>query len=203
MMNPRFLGWYYALNGQRTGPVSTEEIDRLVGRGDVNPLEEVWSAWQHGKETTLLPTHRRRLHVLVVDDDRDTADTTALLLKLWGHEVQVTYDGEEAWLSACSSPPDIVLIDVVIPKLDGCRLARQIRQQDCCKRPLLVAMTGYSDEEHQRLCMEAGFDHCFLKPVDVFALHALLTLPGNGESVQKAQAYPDVEPGRFSGKIFT
>ena len=81
-----------------------------------------------------------RPRVLVADDCKDTADSTALLIDLWGHKVQVAYDGEGALAAARAFQPDVLLLDIGMPKMDGCHLAQAIRQQakeDC----VLIALS--------------------------------------------------------------
>src|ERR1700726_90899 len=81
------------------------------------------------------------LRVLVVDDNRDAADSLALLLSFWGHEVQVAYDGASAFQVACSCRPSVMLLDIGLPKLDGHQLARQLRQEPSLKGAILIAVT--------------------------------------------------------------
>jgi CheY-like chemotaxis protein len=114
------------------------------------------------------------LLVLVVDDDRDTADSTAMLLRLWGHDVLTAPDGFHALALARESRPDAVLLDLDLPGMDGCEVARRLRQDPGSGTPLLVAMTGYGREEDVRRVAEAGFDHHFLKATDPAALEYLL-----------------------------
>jgi CheY-like chemotaxis protein len=177
MVNPTFIGWFYIKNGQKFGPISTEEIEKLLGDGTVRPWEKVWTEWRDRDEIKVLEDHKQHLRVLVADDNKDSADTTAVLLRMWGHTVETVYDGESAFRTALAFNPNVMLIDVAMPRMDGCRLAQQVRQESSVKKALLVAVTGYGDEAHQKLFIQAGFDHCFTKPVDIPALHALLMMP--------------------------
>jgi CheY-like chemotaxis protein len=113
--------------------------------------------------------------VLVVDDNRDAAATLAMLLKLKGHEVDVAHDGFEAVAKAAAFQADVILLDIGMPGLNGYEAARQIRTQDPQKCPVLVALTGWGQEEDRRLSSEAGFDAHLVKPVDIAALTELLT----------------------------
>jgi signal transduction histidine kinase len=115
--------------------------------------------------------HRR---ILVVDDNRDGADSLAVLLKLSGHEVQTAHDGLEAVEAAAKYQPDVILLDIGLPKLDGYQAARRIREQQRDKSPLLVALTGWGQEEDRRRSAEAGFDTHMVKPLDLAALSKLL-----------------------------
>lgn len=112
--------------------------------------------------------------VLIVDDNADSADSLALLLTLEGHHARVAYDGVEAVESAVANPPDLVLLDLGMPRLDGYDACRQIRQGVVGRRPLMVAMTGWGQDQDRRKSSEAGFDHHLVKPVDYDELLALL-----------------------------
>ncbi len=111
--------------------------------------------------------------VLVVDDNRDAAESLAVLLQMWGHEVHVVYDGQEALEAAEAFRPDVILLDIGLPKKSGYEVARHIRDA----RPegvVLVALTGWGQEEDRRRSQEAGFDHHLTKPVELPALLAVL-----------------------------
>ena len=111
--------------------------------------------------------------VLIVDDNQDAVDTMAMLLRAKGHEVRVAYDGAEGAGAAMAFKPDLVLLDIGLPKLDGHDVARQIRQR-YGKSVLMIAITGLGQEEDRRRSKEAGFDHHFTKPVDLTALDRLI-----------------------------
>jgi CheY-like chemotaxis protein len=112
--------------------------------------------------------------ILVVDDHHDTADTLALLLKLWGYHPLVAYDGAAALEAATTQAPDALLVDLGLPGLDGCEVARRTRQHPGLERVPLLAVTGYARDEDRRRCRDAGFDHFLVKPVEPEELHALL-----------------------------
>ena len=115
--------------------------------------------------------------VLVVDDNRDSAETIAMLVELWGHQVRVVHDGRAALASLTESPdwlPDVVLLDIGLPGIDGYEVARRLRQEPSLDGILMVAMTGYGQERDRQLSREAGFDHHLVKPVDPATLQALL-----------------------------
>ena len=116
----------------------------------------------------------RPLRVLVVDDNPDVADTLGLLVRGWGHEALVAYDGARALGLAMAHPPDVVLLDVVLPDLDGHELARRLRGDQRTRQALLVALSGLADEEDRQRCLEAGCDLHLVKPVDLAQLKALL-----------------------------
>ena len=112
--------------------------------------------------------------VLVVDDCRDAADSLALLLTRWGYQAEVAYDGPSALAAALARPPAAVLLDLVMPGMGGCEVARRLRGRPWTAGALLVALTGSCREEDVRLCYAAGFDLHLLKPVDPAELERLL-----------------------------
>jgi len=112
--------------------------------------------------------------VLVVDDCRDAADSLALLLKWWGYQAEVTYDGPSALAAALARPPAAVLLDLVMPGMGGCEVARRLRGQPRAARALLVPLTGSGREVDVRLCHAAGFDLHLLKPCDPEELRRVL-----------------------------
>ena len=115
-----------------------------------------------------------RLRVLVVEDDADTAETTAYLLAAAGHSVCVARNGPAALLEAQADPPDVVLLDLAMPKMDGCEVARRIRAMGLNPRPLLVAVTGYGAAQDHERTSSAGFDAHLVKPADPELLLKLL-----------------------------
>ena len=118
------------------------------------------------------PVLKRR--ILVVDDQADVADTTAAMLGLSGHEVRTARDGREALEEAIAFEPDVVLLDIGLPRMDGYEVARRLRQLEPTRRALLVALTGYGQPADRQRSREAGFDEHLLKPVDPAALDALV-----------------------------
>jgi signal transduction histidine kinase/ActR/RegA family two-component response regulator len=122
------------------------------------------------------PTGRRTTprRILVVDDNRDAAESLAALLELHGHEVQTAHDGLEAVEAAARLQPEVVLLDIGLPKLDGHEAARRIREQQGKRDMLLVAVTGWGQEEDRRLSKESGFSAHLVKPVTLDALTKLL-----------------------------
>ncbi|HEX3097096.1 MAG TPA: ATP-binding protein [Usitatibacter sp.] len=116
------------------------------------------------------PASRR---ILVVDDHRDAADSLCVLLKSRGHDVRVAYDGIEAIGAAVTFQPDVVLLDIGLPKLSGHDAARRIREARG-EDVLLIAVTGWGQQEDRRRAKEAGFDHHLTKPVDPSAISRLI-----------------------------
>ncbi len=101
-------------------------------------------------------------------------ESTAWLLRLWGHEVRGVRTGREALEAAGAYRPDIILMEIALPGLDGCEVARRLRQQAVEPEVLLVAVTGYGDPKHRRRSREAGFDCHLVKPVEPEVLQRLL-----------------------------
>jgi PAS domain S-box-containing protein len=112
--------------------------------------------------------------VLVADDLRDSADSLALLIGAMGHEVRVAYDGEQALQEAEAFRPDVALLDLGMPKLNGFDLCRRIRDAPWGRPMRLVAQSGWGQEEDRRRTAAAGFDHHIVKPIDPAALGELL-----------------------------
>ncbi len=125
-----------------------------------------------------LPKKARR--ILVVDDNRDSATSLATLLKLAGHQTHTAYDGIEAVDAAAAFKPDVVLLDIGLPKLNGYEAARKIRQQPNGTDLVLVALTGWGQEKDRQKSRDAGFNTHMVKPVDLNALMQLLaSLPAD------------------------
>ncbi len=113
--------------------------------------------------------------ILVVDDNRDSTDSLAMLLRLLGNEVHTAYDGVEGVESAERLKPDVVLLDIGMPKLNGYDACRRIRAAACGKDTVLIALSGWGQEEDRRRSVEAGFDAHMVKPVDPTDLVKLLS----------------------------
>jgi PAS domain S-box-containing protein len=125
-----------------------------------------------GSSNASAPSVARR-RILVVDDNRDAADTLVMLLKLGGHEVHTAHDGLEAVEAAEKVRPHVILLDLGLPKLDGYEACRRIRQQ-LGSDLVLIALTGLGQEDHRLRSREAGFDAHMVKPVDYALLAKLL-----------------------------
>jgi len=116
--------------------------------------------------------------VLIVDDNRDAADSLAMLLALDGHDVQVAYAGGEALDAVRDFQPSVVVLDLGLPDLNGFEVARRLRRDADRDRLRLIALTGWGQAEDRRRTLEAGFDHHLTKPVDPEQLHRLLLQDG-------------------------
>lgn len=125
------------------------------------------------------------LRILVVEDLRDSADSMAFLLKLWGYQSAVVYDGERALEVAATYRPDVVLLDIGLPGMNGYKVARTLRALPGTASAFIVAITGYGQKADVERCKEAGFDRHFLKPVDPAELQRLLAnVPKHGAEVE-------------------
>jgi PAS domain S-box-containing protein len=130
---------------------------------------------QSNDPQAVAPTAARR--ILVVDDNVDAARSLAVLLRLEGHEVRVAPHGPAALAAAQAEPPEMVILDLGMPGMDGFEVARRLRGQPRLRETLLVALTGWAQEEDRRRCYEAGFDGHLPKPVDLGALRQFFAHP--------------------------
>ena len=147
--------------------MGSEFIVRLPGIAESPSMQ---SAPEDGEVAPKLGTVR----VLVVDDNVHAAQSLAVVLQLWGHDVLVTHDGPSAIDAAPIYRPDIVLLDIGLPKMDGYRVAEQIRQIPVLERTAILAMTGYAGDADRRRSAEAGFVRHLVKPLDLDALERYL-----------------------------
>jgi signal transduction histidine kinase/DNA-binding response OmpR family regulator len=137
------------------------------------PMGQAEEAPSHS--TKVCPAmHSSRRRVLIVDDNTDAAHSLALLMESGGHEARLCYDGPSALSEAQNFLPEVVLLDIGLPGLDGLEVARRLRAMNLSPRPLLVALTGYGQNDDVRRSQEAGFDHHLVKPADPQTLIALL-----------------------------
>jgi len=114
------------------------------------------------------------LRVLVVDDNVDVAQTLTMLLEAAGHHFQTAHDGPSALEAALDYRPDVMLLDISLPRIDGYEVAKNMRQQPDLKHIVLVAMSGYGQESDHRRSQDEGFDHHLVKPSDFGKLQQIL-----------------------------
>jgi CheY-like chemotaxis protein/nitrogen-specific signal transduction histidine kinase len=117
---------------------------------------------------------RSSLRILIVDDNRDNADSLAMLLRIMGNTTRTAYDGQEAVTAVGEFRPDVILLDIGLPKLNGYEACRRIRAQSGGAGVVMVAQTGWGQAEDRQRTQDAGFDHHLVKPVDPLALMKLL-----------------------------
>ncbi|MGI8835896.1 MAG: ATP-binding protein [Pyrinomonadaceae bacterium] len=112
--------------------------------------------------------------VLVVDDNVDAADMLVMMLQMFGHEVKAAYSGQAALETAVEYQPEVVLLDIGLPEMNGYEVAQRLRQQPQTRNMKLIALTGYGQDSDRKLSQEAGFDHHLVKPVEPQKLQDLL-----------------------------
>ena len=117
-------------------------------------------------------TPKRRL--LVVDDNRDAAESMSMLLEMWGHDVAYAYDGPSALETAEQWHPQAVFLDIGLPGMDGYEVAEKLRELPHAKDAVLIAITGYGQEDDRLRSQRAGIDHHLVKPVAPDALRDLI-----------------------------
>ncbi len=129
------------------------------------------------KQSTAEPTQlpARSLKVLVVDDNVDTVLSFSMLLRASGHDVHTAHDGMEAVDAALEYKPDVVLLDIGLPVLNGYEVARRIRLEPTLEHVVLIALTGYGQEADRRTALQAGFNHHLVKPARLEQLQKILS----------------------------
>jgi two-component system CheB/CheR fusion protein len=127
-----------------------------------------------GSSSPVAPQPVTPRRVLVVDDNEDAAEMLALVLRKHGHTVELAFNGEDALELAAVSHPEVVLLDIGLPGIDGYEVARRLRASPSAVRPVLVAVSGYGQPADRLRSREAGFDHHLVKPVAMERLLPLL-----------------------------
>lgn len=129
-----------------------------------------------GLDEGAAPSLERRAaaSVLIVEDNLDAAESMMMLLELLGHRVRMVSDGLSALQAARANPPQVMLVDIGLPGMDGYQLAERVRQEESLRHVTLVAMTGYGRDEDRQRALAAGFDHHLVKPVDVQKVQSLV-----------------------------
>jgi CheY-like chemotaxis protein len=151
----------------------SEFVVRLPALSPKQPITGEGSAGEGSEAVPAAPQRR----ILVVDDNVDAAESLALVLRMEGHEVRVAHDGPAALAAVEAEPPDLVFLDIGMPVMNGYDVAQRLRQRPGLENLVLVAMTGWGQEEDRRRSQEAGFDHHLVKPVEPETLHKLLVRP--------------------------
>ncbi len=138
------------------------------------PLGNPADAEERGEAPLPPAAEAKSLRLLVADDNRDSAATCAALLQASGHEVTVAHTGGEALDLACRLEPDALLLDIGMPELNGYQLAQRIRDTPWGRHAMLIAISGWGQEQDKRRALEAGFDRHLTKPINPSSLEALL-----------------------------
>jgi signal transduction histidine kinase/CheY-like chemotaxis protein len=174
----RMHGGSVAARSEGVGHGSEFEVRLPIARGEVTAEQAPEAA----------PVAASAMRVLVVDDNRDAADSLGVLLDSFGYQVEVTHDGPAALRAAELFRPELVLLDIGMPEMDGYEVARRLRSGPRGDALVLVALTGWGQEEDRQRTQAAGFDHHLVKPTDLDALQRLLaelseraTVPMAGE----------------------
>jgi two-component system CheB/CheR fusion protein len=124
------------------------------------------------RQGTGQPVTKRRL--LVVDDNKDAAESMSMLLEMWGHEVTYAYDGPSALQRAEEWQPEAVFLDIGLPGMDGYEVAERLRELPEAKDAVLIAITGYGQDDDRLRSRRAGIDHHLVKPVAPDTLRSLI-----------------------------
>jgi two-component system CheB/CheR fusion protein len=151
------------------GPGQGSEFTVILPAGDSVPRAK-GATKKPIRSTTLSPD----LRILIVDDNRDVAESTAALLRLEGCEVHLAHDGEEALNVVHRLRPTAILLDIGLPKINGFEVAERIRAVPELQDILIVGVSGYGQEEHRLRSKQAGFDHHIVKPIEPGMLAALV-----------------------------
>jgi CheY-like chemotaxis protein len=136
--------------------------------------EEQLAKDEIGRTGQVGQTARRSLRILVVDDNVSAAGSLAIMLRLMGHEAQTAQDGPEGVAAASQFRPEVILLDIGMPRVNGFEVARSIREKPWGRSVRLVALTGWGQDEDRQRSEEAGFDAHIVKPVEPAALERLL-----------------------------
>lgn len=164
-----------ATSDLRRDSARTERPDAGTALQTVSDLPKGRSSFQPFIDTEPVDTLRSpRARVLVVDDNVDAADALAVLLQMHGYVTRAAYDGQQAITQCALFEPDMVLMDIDMPVMDGYGAARELRRQ-CGKRLVLIAVTGRVTADDRADAVRAGFDAYLTKPFDWVALHSQLT----------------------------
>jgi CheY-like chemotaxis protein len=140
------------------------------------------------------PTTKPILRVVIADDCRDSADSLSALMRFWGHDVRVAYSGAAVLEITLTYQPDVLLLDIGMPQMNGLELARQLRRLPAIENSLLVAITGYADEAHRLLGADAGFDLYLIKPVQPPILEELMQLEKKSRHDESRFSTPPARP---------
>ena len=147
-----------------------------------------------------MPTTEKTLRVLIVDDNRDGADALGLLVEALGNQVHVTYGGMQALDVATAFQPDLMLVDLIMPDMDGCDLVMRLRQIPAFAHTNIVAITGLKDEKYKALALKAGCDTVLIKPAALTEIKTVLasvvpavTRGGQSPKQAKERTSPGVE----------
>jgi CheY-like chemotaxis protein len=129
------------------------------------------------ERTAKAPILSGRRRILIVDDNRDSADSPAMMLRLMGNQAVTAHSGREAVTAAEEQRPDVILLDIGLPEMNGYDVCRRIREQPWGSEIVIIALTGWGQEQDKLRSRDAGFNGHLVKPVDQFALMEVLASP--------------------------
>lgn len=158
-----------SVNARSEGPGLGSEFHVSLPLDPTPPRQDV------KREAVVRPAAKSGGRVLVVDDNRDTAKLTSMLLQIEGYDVKTAHDGREAIAAARLFNPEVVLLDIGLPGMNGYQVAAELRRDPAFEDTLIVAISGYGEEQAVERSRQAGFDDHLLKPVDIDELIQLLT----------------------------
>jgi CheY-like chemotaxis protein len=164
---PEHGGAMHALRG-----MGREEHPRIDAERATHAHEENFMT--AGPDSGQEEHQQKRWRLMVIDDNKDAAESMSMLFELWGHEVICAYDGAAALDAAAKYGPDAVFLDIGLPGMDGYEIAERLRELPECAHTVLVAITGYGQDDDRRRSREAGIDHHLVKPVAPETLQKLL-----------------------------
>jgi two-component system CheB/CheR fusion protein len=158
-----------------SGPELHQETDELPGvDGEQAAPAQQENSMPVASDSQAPEPQQKRRRLMVIDDNKDAAESMSMLFELWGHEVICAYDGRDALEMAARYRPDAVFLDIGLPGMDGYEIAERLRELPESAHTVLVAITGYGQDEDRRRSREAGIDHHLVKPVPPETLHMLL-----------------------------
>lgn len=182
-MLPSRHKWQAPINMLSKRECLTNDLRHTTGDGQLMKGRRLPS-WGESTHLALLGRKDSLLRVLIVDDHIATADTLRLLVVVWGHDVRYAYDGANGLKLAIAFCPDVLLLDMLMPGMDGFQLIRTIRRQHQLQHSFIVSITGRTDLTHRCQSYEAGADLVLMKPVA--PAHMQLILGQKWEHVQRA-----------------
>jgi PAS domain S-box-containing protein len=168
-----------AVKALSAGPgLGSEFIVTLPTLPDTMTSEPLETSMTTAPDSQQGQNQQKRRRLMVIDDNKDAAESMSMLFELWGHEVICVYDGRSALETAAKYRPDAVFLDIGLPGMDGYEIAERLRELPESAHTVLVAITGYGQDEDRRRSREAGIDHHLVKPVAPETLHKLLDTLG-------------------------
>jgi CheY-like chemotaxis protein len=161
------------------GATDARSVEKGEGSDFAKRSSDIVAAQEKSTDSHVLAvnmTEPCKRRILVVDDNRDSADSLSMLLRVLGNDVQTAHDGLDAIDVSKTFQPDFVLLDIGLPRMNGYDAARHIRG-DLGSKVVLIALTGRGQDEDLRRSKDAGFDHHLIKPIEFETLRGLLSAP--------------------------